>query len=350
MIIRADAHSLPLRDACVDCCITSPPYWGQRDYGTAGQIGRQQTPDEFIAALCDVFDEVWRVLKPQGTCWVNLGDSYQNAKGQARGVDPKQGARRHGLRPQDVGVPGLKPKDLVGIPWMFAFEVRRRGWYLRRDIIWAKGLSFCESYSGSVMPEAAKDRPTTSHEYVFLLSKSRRYHFDADAIKEPASLAMTSQMKQGYNGSATKSYDGTGAQNPSAVKMRIIANARARNSHPRGNGVNAKARQTVEGSRQNPSFSAAVKDLVEYRNVRSVWVVPIQPYAGAHFATFPEALVGPCMLAGCPVGGLVLDPFLGTATVGAVAERLNRRWVGTDLSYQHLAQKRTAQRGIRFTA
>lgn len=350
MLIQADARSIPLVDGCVQCVVTSPPYWGQRDYGMAAQLGHDQTPEAFISSLCDVFDEVRRVLHPTGTCWVNLGDSYQNAKGQAGGVDPKQRARRHGLRPQDRSVAGLKAKDLVGIPWMFAFEARRRGWYLRRDIIWAKGLSFCDGYSGSVMPEAATDRPTTSHEYLFLLAKSRRYYFDADAIQEPASLALSSQIAEGYNGTATKDYAAAGAQDPSAVKARIIQNARRRNSHPRGDGVNAKAKLAVAGSRQNPSFSAAVKDLVEYRNVRSVWAIPTKRYRDAHFATFPEELVRPCLLAGSRPGDVVFDPFMGSGTVGAAAERLDRRWVGLDLGYHELSKVRTAQRGLRFSA
>lgn len=349
MLIQADARAIPLRDGCVQCCVTSPPYWGLRDYNLPGQLGLQQTPEAYVSDLADVFDEVRRVLRDDGTCWVNLGDSFQNAKGQAGGIDPKQGARRHGLRPQDSAVPGLKPKDLVGIPWMFAFEARRRGWFLRRDIIWAKGLSFCDAYSGSVMPEAATDRPTTSHEYLFLLTKSRRYFYDADAIKEPASLALSDQIDHGYNGQATKDYAVAGAQNPSAVKARILANRR-RGAHPRGSGVNAKARETVAGSRQNPSFSAAVCELVEYRNARSVWVIPTQAYRGAHFATFPEALVQPCILAGSRRGDLVLDPFLGSGTTGATATRLDRRWVGIDLGYHELSKARTAQRGLRFDA
>lgn len=347
MLIQADARSIPLKDGCVQCVVTSPPYWGLRDYGVVGQIGHQQTPDAFVSALADVFDEVHRVLRADGTCWVNLGDSYQKAKGQAHGVDPKQSARRHGLRPNDVAVPGLKPKDMVGIPWMFAFELRRRGWFLRRDIIWAKGLSFCAAYSGSVMPEAAKDRPTTSHEYVFLLSKSRRYFYDGDAIKEPASLAMSQQVEQGYDGRATKNYAAALAQDPSSVKARIIAGKR-RSAHPRGDGTHPKAKANVMGSRQNASFSAAVKDLVEYRNARSVWAIPTQPYRGAHFATFPEELVMPCVLAGSRAGDLVFDPFHGSGTVGAVSERLARRWVGLDLGYHDLAKRRTAQRGLRF--
>lgn len=347
MLIQADARHIPLRDGCVQCVVTSPPYWGQRDYRVAGQLGLQTTPDVFVSQLCDVFDEVKRVLKADGTVWVNLGDSFQNAKG-AGGVDPKQGQRRHGLRPQDCAVPGLKAKDIVGIPWMFAFECRRRGWYLRRDIIWAKGLSFCESYSGSVMPEAARDRPSTSHEYVFLLTKSRRYYYDREAIQEPASLALNAQIEQGYHGQATKDYDAAGAQDPSAVKARIIAGKR-RGAHPRGHGVNPKAASSADGSRQNASFSAAVKNVVEFRNARSVWAIPTKGYEGAHFATFPEALAQPCILAGSRPGDLIFDPFIGSGTVGAVAERLDRRWVGTDLTYQQLSRRRTAQRGLRFT-
>jgi DNA modification methylase len=349
MLIRADARHLPLVDGCVQTVVTSPPYFGQRRYEDARQIGVEQTPAEFIASLVAVFREVRRVLRDDGTVWLNLGDSYQNAKGQAGGVDPKSRARRHGLRPQDSAQPGLKPKDLIGIPWAVAFALRDDGWFLRRDIIWAKGLSFCPQFVGSVMPEAAKDRPSTSHEYVFLLSKKRQYYYDAEAIKEPASLALATQVQQGYNGSATKDYAAGGAQNPSTVKARIIANRRNRGANPRGKtGVNLKAAVNHAGSRQNASFSAAVKDLVDYRNARSVWVIPTQQYGDDHFATFPEDLVEPCVLAGSRHGDLVFDPFIGTATVGAVCERFGRRWVGTDLSYQHLAKKRTAQRGLRL--
>jgi len=287
MLIRADARRIPLRDACVDTVVTSPPYWGLRDYGDVRQIGLQHTPDAYIAALCDVFDEVWRILKPEGTCFVNLGDTYQNAKGQAHGVDPKQPARRHGLRPQDIGVPGLKPKDMVGVPWMFAFEARRRGWDLRSDIIWSKP---------NPMPESGGDRPTKSHEYVFLLSKSERYFYDADAIREPYAASTLREFDDGYDGFGLKDYEGAGVQNPSDVKQRIIANARAK-AKGRG-GMRSSDIETYGLTRggSNPSVTHP-----NGANKRSVWTIPTIPYRGAHFATFPETLVEPCILAGCPL-------------------------------------------------
>jgi DNA modification methylase len=297
LIIRADARHLPLVDGCVDCCVSSPPYWGQRDYGDARQLGHQQTPDQYISDMADVFDEVRRVLKPDGTCWVNLGESYQNAKGQAGGVDPKSPHRRHGLRPQDSAIPGLKPKDVVGIPWMFAFEARRRGWFFRSPIVWAKPNPMCEG---------VEDRPTNAHEYVFLLTKSRRYFYDADSVKE-----------RGVIPAGTRAAKGSAERKAQA-------------------GVNSRP----------PEY----KVYDGFRNLRSVWWIQARPFVDGHSATMPEELVAPCIMAGCRPGGLVFDPFLGSATVARVAERLGRRWVGTDLSYQSLAQKRTAQRGLMFTA
>lgn len=296
MLIRADARHLPLVDGCVDCVVTSPPYWGLRQYPDSRQIGMKQTPEGYISDLADAFDEVRRVLRADGTCWVNLGDSYQNAKGQAHGFDPKQPARRHGLRPQDVAIPGLKAKDLVGIPWMFAFEARRRGWFLRSDIVWAKPNPMCEPVN---------DRPTHSHEFVFLLSKSRRYFYDADAVKERGVIAAGTRAAKGS--------------------------------------VSRKAEQGVNA--RPPEY----KVYDGYRNMRSCWWIQARPFTDGHSATMPEELVAPCIMAGCRPGGLVLDPFIGSGTVARVAERLGRRWVGTDLSYQPLAKKRTQQRGIRFT-
>lgn len=296
MLIHADARSIPLIDGCVDCVVTSPPYWGLRDYGIDGQLGTQQTPEQYINDLADVFDEVRRVLRDDGTCWVNLGESYQNAKGQAHGVDPKQRARRHGLRPQDVSIPGLKPKDVVGIPWMFAFEARRRGWYFRSPIVWAKPNPMCEP---------VEDRPTNAHEYVFLLAKSRRYFYDADAVKEPGVIPAGTRAAKG---SATR----------------------------KATGVNARP----------PEY----KVYDGMRNLRSVWWIQARPFVDGHSATMPEELVEPCILAGSRPGDLVFDPFIGSGTVGRVAERLGRSWVGTDLNpaYHQLAKKRTAQRGLRF--
>jgi DNA modification methylase len=329
--VRETLAGLP--DQAVQCCVTSPPYWGLRDYGHAGQIGLEATPDAYVAELVAVFREVRRVLKDDGTLWLNLGDSYQNAKGQAGGVDPKQPARRHGLRPQDTGIAGLKPKDLVGVPWMVAFALRADGWYLRSDIIWSKP---------NTMPESVTDRPTKAHEYVFLLAKSARYYYDADAIAESVSVAMLEQMTQGYDGLGLKDYEGAGVQNPSSVKARIIANARER--------ITSKAKDTPrnDGERwqcsgpSGPGGGPGVAPRGLGRNARTVWVITTQPYPDAHFATFPEAIPERCILAGSRVGDIVLDPFTGSGTTGAVASRLGRSFIGCELNeeYAQLARAR----------
>lgn len=285
--VRERLRDLP--DQSVQCVVTSPPYWGLRDYGHAGQLGMQQTPDQFVSDLADVFDDVRRVLRLDGTAWVNLGDSYQNAKGQAQGVDPKQPARRHGLRPQDVTIPGLKPKDLVGIPWMFAFECRRRGWWLRQDIIWSKP---------NPMPESVTDRCTKAHEYIFLLTKRERYYFDSAAMQE----------------------EGVYPAGTMAAKGSVT-----RTKTPFVNG-------------RPPEY----KEYDGMRNKRSVWSVTTQPYPEAHFATYPEALIKPCILAGSREGDTVLDPFTGSGTTGVVAVRHQRHFLGIELNpaYVELARKR----------
>jgi DNA modification methylase len=375
VIIRADARQIPLIDACVDCVITSPPYWNLRDYGNAGQIGLERSPDAYVAELVAVFDEVRCVLKDTGTVWLNIGDSYAaGGKGgggsfmaQRREAAWQKQSTLNGWRRQPEG---LKEKDLVGIPWRVAFALQADGWYLRSDIIWSKP---------NPMPESVTDRPTKAHEYLFLLSKQERYHYDAQAIAEPVSAAMLQQIDEGYDGLGLKDYEAAGVQNPSSVKTRIIANAQKRQRlfcrvcgaegwyhhsqecprcgedadpcrcdrggriRERPNGVsNADAK--VQPIGVNSSCGSGYLT----RNRRTVWTVPTMPYAGAHFATMPEKLVEPCILAGCPMGGLVFDPFCGSGTVLAVAARLGRRAVGTDLSYQDLAKERTAQRGIPF--
>jgi DNA modification methylase len=279
---------LPIRDGCVDCVVTSPPYWGLRDYGIAGQLGLEATPAAYVAALVAVFREVRRVLKDDGVCWVNLGDSF--AGGGSAGSESLA----------MIGRPlahDVKPKNLIGIPWRVAFALQADGWYLRADIIWAKP---------NPMPESVTDRPTKAHEYLFLLTKRERYYYDGEAIAEAAT-----QHDQGTRGAT----------------------------------LDHKLPAETNNGRNHSTLKLAERFT---RNKRSVWTIPTMPYAGAHFATFPEALVEPCILAGCPLGGLVLDPFLGSGTVGAVAERLSRRWVGTDLAYHDLATERTAQRGFRF--
>jgi DNA modification methylase len=338
MLIRSDARALPLRDGCVDCVVTSPPYWGLRDYGSAGQIGLERTPDAYVRDLVAVFAEVRRVLRPEGTVWCNLGDSYASAtKGTGGKASSGLNAARDGdgvvigksivtfdPRRFDLAAMGVKQKDLVGIPWRVAFALQADGWYLRSDIIWSKP---------NPMPESVTDRPTKAHEYLFLLSKSSCYFYDAAAIREPYAASTLTQFDRPYDGEATKDYAAVGVQNPSAIKRRITDKQRGHGRRHAG---------------FNDRWDAMPKDEQQQNgaNKRTVWTVPTMPYAGAHFATMPEKLVEPCILAGCPLGGLVLDPFVGSGTVVAVAQRLGRRGVGVDLSYQHLAKERTAQRGL----
>jgi DNA modification methylase len=301
VIIRADARALPLRDRCVQCVVTSPPYFGLRDYGIDNQIGLEPTPAVYIAVIVAVFAEVRRVLRDDGTVWLNLGDSYASAIKGSGGPSAKQDSNagsRFGSHRIELGE--TKAKDLFGIPWRVAFALQADGWYLRSDIIWAKP---------NPMPESVTDRPTKAHEYLFLLTKSERYYYNADAIAEKVSAATIQRAKYHWCSPDTK----------------------------------AAAYQSMNGLNRNEPYPIS-----EARNKRSVWTIPTMPYSGAHFATMPEKLIEPCILAGCPAGALVFDPFLGSGTVGAVAERLDRRWAGTDLNYQPLAATRTAQRGLMF--
>jgi site-specific DNA-methyltransferase (adenine-specific) len=342
---RALLRELP--DESVNCVVTSPPYWGLRDYGVDGQLGLEETPEQYVAGMVEVFREVRRVLRADGTCWVNLGDSFVGApsgnrkedlarsrdvKGPARrrrswndgAITPSRGWRGDrlangrgdnpailrkktragapGSAPAHLAAPGLKPKDLVGIPWRVAFALQSDGWWLRSDIVWHKP---------NCMPESVSDRPTRAHDYLFLLTKSAKYSYDGEAIKERA----------------------TGG------------------AHSRGDGRNPKASKDQARrarSRQNESFSQSTPNLVTMRAKRSVWTIQSEPYHGAHFATFPKKLVEPCILAGCPAGGFVLDPFGGSGTVGEVAEALGRRWMLLELNtaYAEIARARTAQRGL----
>lgn len=244
-------------------CVTSPPYWGLRDYGVDGQLGLERSPHEYVANMVEVFRGVRRALRDDGTLWINIGDSYRS-------------------------------KSLVGIPWMVAFALREDGWLLRSDIIWHKP---------NPMPDGVSDRPTASHEYLFLLAKSDRYYYDANAISEPAG--------GGWN---LRSKKGNSDRNDS-------------NEH------NARRGQELERTT---------------RNKRDVWTIASQPFGGAHFATMPPDLAKPCVMAGSHTGDLVLDPFFGSGTTGMVAETMGRRWIGFDINpeYAELAKGRTAQRGL----
>jgi DNA modification methylase len=311
VILLGDCRAtLPTLDAgSVRCCVTSPPYWGLRDYGCDGQIGLEKTPDAYVAEIVAVFREVRRVLADDGTLWLNLGDSYaQSGKGGNPVVsewagfvgnkDREASAQPRALKALDIG---LKPKDLVGIPWRVAFALQADGWYLRSDIIWHKP---------NPMPESVTDRPTKAHEYVFLLSKNQKYFYDADAIAEAATFA-----------------------------GKVVSLGEKSLSRGQATGAN------VAASGNGTASSVTVKDT---RNARTVWTIPTQPTPDAHFATFPEALAERCILAGSAQGDTVLDPFFGSGTVGKVAERLGRKWIGCELNpaYVGIAEKKTAQKGL----
>lgn len=339
-----------LPDGCVQTCVTSPPYFGLRDYGHAGQIGLEKTPDEYVAQMVQVFREVRRVLRDDGTLWLNLGDSYA---GSGKGGNPVAGKQASNKGSQSIGVLygigktareaavtnvtrhdfpalGIKPKDLIGIPWRVAFALQADGWYLRQDIIWHKP---------NPMPESVTDRCTKSHEYIFLLSKSAQYYYDAQAIAEPLASASIERLSQttldkqagsdrvpgktngnmkavycgsgkAYTGKSTKDYGSGGAQDASVTKARIVD-------------------RILSGE-------------IVKRNKRDVWTVTTKPFKGAHFATFPPDLIEPCILAGSRPGSTVLDPFGGAGTTGLVAQRHGRSAVLLELNpdYAKMARER----------
>ena len=297
------------------CCVTSPPYWGLRDYGHPDQLGLEPTPEAYVARMVEVFREVRRTLTDDGTLWLNVGDSYAGARGGAQGAGGQMADRSVAKsRCREVGITrvadGCKPKDLVGIPWMLAFALRADGWFLRQDIIWHKP---------NPMPESVRDRCTKAHEYVFLLSKSERYFWDAEAMKEPAVGANL--------------HDVTGR-----TKQRGLADTFKRKDSKRAQAIPGQSVGTHREDRPDSTY-----DLYT-RNRRSVWTVATRPYKGAHFATFPPALIEPCILAGAPFDGLVLDPFTGSGTTAAVALQHGRRFIGCELNpdYIKLAEARIA--------
>jgi len=276
-----------LESESVDCCVTSPPYWGLRDYGVEGQLGLEKTPEEYVAKLVEVFREVKRVLKKEGTLWLNLGDSY-GGSGKGPAGNFKDSGERHldGITtPYSDDI--IKPKDLIGIPWRVAFALQADGWYLRQDIIWSKP---------NPMPESVTDRCTKSHEYIFLLTKSARYYYDQEAIQEKSG---------GYKSSGL---------------------VHKENNKRWGTGLESTQNHVP----------------TENRNKRSVWTITTKPFKEAHFATFPEDLVVPMIKAGCPEGGTVLDPFFGAGTTGLVAKKLFRNYIGIELNpeYVTMAERR----------
>ena len=300
-----------LPDGVVQTCVTSPPYFGLRDYGCAGQIGLESTPAEYVERLVAVFREVKRVLRDDGTLWLNLGDSYAGVGAQWGGTKSIQNGHARVMHDRGAWRPppaGIKAKDLLGIPWSVAFALRADGWWLRQDIIWQKP---------NPMPESIKDRCTKAHEYLFLLSKSEVYAYDAEAVAEPASTAIDSPKQRWDRDCAT----------PPGQKPQ---------KRPGRSGNFARKPATKRGCPRN-GVDGNVPWEGTTRNRRSVWAVATEPYAGAHFAVMPTALVGPCVRAGAPQGSLVLDPFTGSGTVGVVALREGCRFVGAELNPEYVA-------------
>ncbi len=384
MIVCADARAIPLRAESAQTCVTSPPYWGLRDYGTPGQLGLENTPEEYVANMVAVFREVRRVLKGDGVLWLNLGDCYATGAGKVgdrpgggeqgdrfamrqekysrregpgpdgRGVPSRAGGRTRGPRPgawyerenprKNVGpiqqpnrmpIAGLKPKDLVGIPWRVAFALQADGWWLRRDIVWHKP---------NPMPESVTDRPTSAHEYIFLLTKSERYFYSADAIREPHTYGEGG----GHHRNVLTIPESHAPGAPPHTGLRKSPN-RTPSGWDTGPGNHRQMTGRyktsgpgphVGGRRQAPEPGEPCAFHPLGRNKRSVWTITTQPYPGSHFATFPEEIPRLCILAGSRPGDVVLDPFGGSGTTSKVALELGRKPVHIDLTYHDLARKR----------
>lgn len=302
-------------------CVTSPPYFGLRDYGHEGQIGLEQTPEEYIKAMVEVFRCVWDVLEDDGTLWLNLGDSYWGGKGangtskalgnaDERGYKQPRGTVVSSMRAQDAPHPVLKGKDLIGIPWRVAFALQADGWYLRQDIIWHKP---------NPMPESVQDRCTKAHEYIFLLSKSQKYYFDNEAIAEPLAASSVARLAQP-----------TLAQQAGSDRVPGKTNGNMKAVGPRFGG-DKYGDDDSEKSRTKSGNEWAGNETGR-RNKRSVWTVTTKPYKGAHFATFPPDLIEPCVLAGSKSGDIVLDPFMGSGTTAQVALQHGRQYLGCELN------------------
>jgi len=314
IIVDALSRLKTLPDNSVNMCVTSPPYYNLRDYGVEGQIGTEATPEEYIARLTEVFHEVKRVLKDDGTLWIVISDSYAGS-GKGRNANGKSNPHTGSLQVSNRGAFGgilikttskqCKPKDLIGIPWLLAFSLRGDGWYLRSDIIWEKP---------NVFPESVKDRCTRSYEHIFMFSKSRKYYFDADAIREPVAEVSIKRSGYGWHG---KGDDGNG-------------------SYARFSGCDKMGKRMV-----NPAG----------RNKRDVWHVNTCSYSEAHFATYPPELIRPCLKAGCIEGGTVLDPFIGSGTTAQVAIEENRDYIGIELQpdYEPLVILRISKIAAKMT-
>jgi DNA modification methylase len=337
VILHGDSLTMlkTLPDESVHCCVTSPPYWGLRDYGVDGQLGLEKTPQEYITKMVEVFREVRRVLRKDGTCWLNVGDSYA---GSGKGGNP-EGSKWSGFvgnkdreaQARESSKPfsgnGFKPKDLCLIPFRLAIALQEDGWWVRQDIIWHKKAP---------MPESVRDRCTRAHEYIFLLSKSPRYYFDQEAIKEPAtesSIARLGQDVENQQGSFRQEDKTNGAMK--AVKFggnKQCPDTRLQS----GKEWNPKQGGGGTGFPGHSGNKKADGTVYITANKRSVWTVATAGFKEAHFAVFPEELIRPCILAGCPEGGTVLDPFFGSGTTGIVAKKLQRKYIGIELNEEYI--------------
>ena len=342
-ILQGDCRDVlkTLPDESVHCVVTSPPYWGLRDYGHAGQLGLESTPGEYVEKMVAVFADVRRVLRNDGTLWLNLGDSYAGSWGNS-GSRPELDGKTQNQRPKDADylprggwdnrrdrpassykLPGIKAKDLVGIPWRVAFALQAAGWWLRQDIIWSKP---------NPMPESVRDRCTKAHEYLFLLAKSERYYFDAEAIQEPFAEASIARLEQ-------PSIEQQAGSDRVPGKTNGTMKACGPSSYRGSTFTRGKTGEIKPTVGQGERVEAAG------RNKRSVWTVTTQPFKEAHFATFPPALIEPCILAGCPTGGTVLDPFGGAGTTGLVADRHKRSAILIELNPEYAAMAKRRIQG-----
>ena len=307
------AESLP--SASVQTIVTSPPYFGLRDYGADGQMGAESSVHEYVAAMCGLFRELRRVLADDGTLWLNLGDSY--ASGEVGRHDYADGsmiaAGAQDGRKRFTPVTGVRPKNLLGVPWRVALALQADGWILRSDIIWAKP---------NPMPESVTDRPTKAHEYVFMFAKSARYYYNAEAIAEPVASATTARLAQNVAGQVGSERGNGGAKTNGAMKA-----------------VGPRFGGTKSGNDDSPE--SRTKSGNEYvstgrANKRTVWTIPTVPFSAAHFAVYPPELIRPCILAGSQPGDTILDPFSGSGTTGMVATQEGRKYIGIDLNKDYL--------------
>ena len=309
VIVNLHIRSIDQTEASVNCCVTSPPYYALRDYGLDAQIGREDTPEEYIERLVAVFHELKRVLRSDGTFWLNIADTYCGTGNKGYYADPKNPKGRNGQQTaKNARAPGCKQKDLIGIPWLLAFALRADGWYLRSDIIWQKE---------NPMPESCKDRPSRCYEHIFLLTKSKKYFYDAAAIAEPVAATTAARYRTG-RGAGHKYAD----EVPGQGKV-----------------------QGINRTRSGGYYDEAL--IPTMRNKRDVWLINTVPYSGGHFAAYPPKLAETCILAGCPKGGVVIDPFLGSGTTAAVAKSLDRHYIGIELNIEYCALARARIGGVK---